>query len=84
MIFYIWIIVSFLLFSVFSYMIGRETSTEEEKTGMFFVSFVASLLWPVLLALAIILGPFYLPYKLGQYHRDREKNQKEMWDTLKK
>lgn len=81
----IWAIVAIIIFSVLCYVIGRTTPpNDNDFGGVVFVSVAVSLFWPILLAIATIFGPFYLPYKLGARHRKKAADQKDMWDTLKK
>ena len=81
---YTWLIIAIILFATLSYMIGRENGSSEDVSGMFFTSFFAALAWPLLLAIALIIGPFYVPYKMGVNHRLKAAEQAKMWNTLKK
>ena len=80
----IWAAITVTIFGCFSYSIGRsEPSHDTDLPGAFFVAAVVAIFWPVVLALIIICGPFYFPYKLGVRARENEKNKAAMWDKLK-
>lgn len=72
--FWLWLIVAIVLFAVATYSIGRFDLDDGDPVGLFWISFFASLFWPIVLIAVIIVGPFYGLYWLGD--RAREKNKK--------
>lgn len=72
--FWLWLIVAILLIAIGSYNLGR-FDFDGDVVGIFWIIFIASLLWPVVLLAAIVVGPFWGLYWLGD--RKREKLEKE-------
>ena len=68
--FWLWLIVAILLIAVGSYALGRN-DFDGDVVGIFWIIFIASLSWPAVLLAAMIVGPFYGFYWLG--NRKREK-----------
>lgn len=85
MLFLIWAAIAVIMFATLSYGIGRaHPKHDTDIPGLFFVAAAVSIFWPVVLALTIICGPFYFPYKLGVRNREKALEKEKMWDTLKK
>ena len=84
--FYIWLVGAILLFALWAYATGRSDppKDEDDAAGSFFAGFFVSLLWPICLALLILIGPFVGLYELGKKHRAVDEDKKKMRDTLKK
>lgn len=81
----IWIIVAIILFGVLTYIIGRTADPKSHDLGaIIFVAGMGSVLWPVVLIAALILGPFIIPYQLGVRNRAKALEKETMWNTLKK
>ena len=81
---YIWAIVAVIILSTLCYTIGAGVDEKDgELPGLFFVAIAGSIFWPVLLAIAIVAGPFFIPYKLGARHRQTKKHKEKMWQNLK-
>mgnify|MGYP002654594101 CR=1 FL=1 len=78
--FWLWLIVAVLLLGFFVYKLGRY-ETNEDKAELFCMVFFTSLLWPIVLAVVIVSGPFAGLYFLGD--RQREKRKKEESTTNK-
>ena len=70
---WLWLIVSVLLFAVGVYVLGTLDWNEDDKIGLMGVVFFGALLWPLILAIVILGGPFGGLYWLGQ----RKRKQKE-------
>jgi chromate transport protein ChrA len=76
--FWLWLIVALLLIAIGSYSIGTLDGDEDQKVGLFWCIALGSLIWPVVLALAIIIGPFAGLFWLGdRKRRKREEAAKE-------
>jgi len=83
--FVLWLVVAIVIFSGLLYLIGRQTHpNEDDRPMIMFTAFVASVIWPLILIVSIIAAPFYVPYKLGVKHREKDMNKKRTWETLKK
>lgn len=72
--FWLWLIVAILLIAVGSYALGRN-DYDVDVVGMFWIIFIASLLWPAVLLAIMVVGPFLGLYWLGD--RKRQKLEKE-------
>jgi chromate transport protein ChrA len=73
--FWLWLIFAILFIAVGSYIIGRLDIDVDEKLGIFWATFIGSLLWPLVLTAVIIVGPFFGLFWLGD--RKRQKLEKE-------
>jgi hypothetical protein len=71
--FWLWLIVALLLIAIGSYVVGALDWDEDQKVGLFWCIALGSLIWPVMLALAIIIGPFAGLFWLG----DRKRRKRE-------
>jgi uncharacterized BrkB/YihY/UPF0761 family membrane protein len=82
----LWPIGTLILFAVFCYVLGRNLDDKDrnDSAGLFFVAFMASLVWPLIIAFLIVFGPFYGLYQYGTHRRKTALEKKKMWDTLKK
>jgi len=74
--FWLWLIVAIVLFAVGSYCIGRFDPSDGDPVGVLWLCFIGSLIWPVLLAAAIIGGPFIGFFWLGDRKREKLKKEK--------
>lgn len=72
--FWLWLIVAILLIAVGSYNLGRN-DYDGDVVGIFWIIFIASLLWPAVLLAVMVVGPFWGLYWLGD--RKRQKLEKE-------
>jgi chromate transport protein ChrA len=79
--FWLWLIVAITIISVGVYVLGMLDWDEDDKLGLFWAIFIGSLLWPLVLTAAVIIGPFAGLFWLG--HRKREKLEKEKSTTNK-
>jgi chromate transport protein ChrA len=70
---WLWLIVAILFIAVGIYVLGTLDWDDGEKLGLFWAIFFGSLLWPFVLALAIVAGPFAGLFWLG----DRKRRKKE-------
>ncbi len=70
---WLWMIISVLLFAAGSYILGTLDVNEDDEIGLMGVVFFGALLWPLILAIVILGGPFAGLYWLGQ----RKRKQKE-------
>lgn len=68
--FAIWIIGVIVIGIIISYLWGREDMDNEFVP----VAFFGTLFWPVLVALALIVAPFAIPFVYG-LHRRKKANQ---------
>ena len=83
--FSIWLVIAIIIFAVSSYAIGRVSETDGDVvSGMFTAAFFGSLLWPLLVTLLIVVGPFYIPYKLGTVHHKKAVERAKAQKTTKK
>lgn len=71
--FTLWLIVAVLFIAVGMYVLGTLDWNEDEKLGLFWAIFFASLLWPLVLCVVIVAGPFAGLFWLG----DRKRRVKE-------
>lgn len=72
--FWLWLIIAIVLIAIGSYALGRN-DFDGDVVGIFWIIFIASLLWPAVLLAAMVVGPFWGLYWLGD--RKREKLEKE-------
>ena len=63
--FWLWLIVALLIIAIGSYRVGMLDWDEDQKLNLFWCIAIGSLVWPVVLALVIIVGPFIGLYCLG-------------------
>jgi hypothetical protein len=63
--FWLWLIVFIVMFAAATYNIGRFDLGDGDPGGLFWSSFLGCLLWPIVLTVVIIVGPFYGLYWLG-------------------
>jgi hypothetical protein len=75
--FWLWLIVAILFIAVGSYVVGTLDTDIDSKFGIFWVTFIGSLTWPVVLAAVIIIGPFFGLFWLGDRKREKLKNQEK-------
>jgi chromate transport protein ChrA len=80
--FTLWLIVAIVLFAISTYCIGRFDLSDGDPVGMLWLSFFGALLWPLVLTAAVIVGPFFGLFWLGD--RKREKANKAKLDDLNK
>ena len=82
--FWLWLIVAILCIAIGSYVLGRLDSDhwdDDEKIGLFWAIFFGSLFWPGVLLFAMIVGPYYGLFWLG--NRRREKKKAAIQDAIK-
>ncbi len=70
--FWLWLIVAILLIAVGSYNLGRN-DYDGDVVGIFWIIFIASLLWPAVLLAVMVVGPFWGLYWLGDRARVKRK-----------
>ncbi len=73
--FWLWLIVAILLIAVGSYALGRN-DYDVDVVGMFWIIFIASLLWPAVLLAIMVVGPFWGLYWLGDHKRQKLEKEK--------
>lgn len=73
---WLWLIIAVIIFAVSMYLIGRYLADENEQGAIVFTAIVGSLLWPLLLAAAIVFGPFFGLYFLGTKRAEKAKKDK--------
>lgn len=71
--FWLYLIITFSLLAFYIYKLGVSTISNDDKFGAFWVILFVSAVWPVVLALAIVAGPFIGLFWLG----DRKRRKKE-------
>ena len=71
--FWLWLIVAILLIAGGMYVLGVLDWDEDEKLGLFWTIFIGSLLWPLVLTAAVIVGPFAGIFWLGDRKRKKAK-----------
>ena len=69
--FWLWLIVAIILFAVSTYSIGRFDLGDGDPVGMFWLGFLGSLLWPLVLLAVSIAGPFFGLFWLGDHKRQK-------------
>ena len=67
--FWLWLIVALLIIAIGSYRVGMLDWDEDQKLNLFWCIAIGSLVWPLVLALAIVIGPFIGLYWLGDRRR---------------
>jgi len=70
---WLWLIIAITIFAVSMYLIGRYLADESEVGGFITAAVIGSLLWPGILAVAIVLGPFIGLYFLGAKRAEKAK-----------
>jgi hypothetical protein len=78
---WLWLIVTIVLFGVSTYCIGRFDLDGGDPVGLLLTSLFCSVCWPAVLAAAVVMGPFFGLFWLGD--RKREKLKKEKSTTNK-
>ncbi len=71
--FWLWLIVAILLIAGGMYVLGVLDWDEDDKLGLFWTIFIGSLLWPLVLIAAVIVGPFAGLFWLGDRKRKKAK-----------
>jgi chromate transport protein ChrA len=74
--FWLWLIFALLFIAIGSYVSGRLDIDVDEKLGIFWMVFIGSLLWPLVLTAVIIIGPFFGLFWLGDRKREKLKKEK--------
>lgn len=62
---WLWLIVAILLIAVGMYVLGTLDWNEDDKIGLFWTIFIGSLLWPLVLCVVVVAGPFAGLFWLG-------------------
>lgn len=78
---WLWLIVAILLFAAGMYVLGTLDWDEDNKLGLFWTIFIGSVLWPLVLGIVVVAGPFAGLFWLG--NRKREKLKKKESTTNK-
>lgn len=68
-----YLIIAFSLLAFGIYKLGVSTIRDDDKIGIFWLILAVSAVWPVVLTLAIVAGPFIGLFWLG----DRKRRKKE-------
>jgi chromate transport protein ChrA len=76
---WLWLIVAILLIAIGMYVLGTLDWDEDQKVGLFWAIFIGSLLWPLVLGIVVVAGPFAGLFWLG----NRKRKQKEKSTTNK-
>ena len=85
MMFFIWFIGAIVIGITLLYIIGRNIDPKDRDLGhMIFMALLVTVAWHLLVSIALVAAPFYLPYYLGKRNRKKALEKSEMWDTLKK
>lgn len=74
--FWLWLIIAILIIALASYVVGVLDWNEDDKLNIFWCIAIGSFVWPLLLALAIIIGPFAGLFWLGDRRRRQLKKEK--------
>ena len=70
---WLWLIIAVVLFAVSTYCIGRFDLDGSDPAGLLWLSFICSLLWPIVLTVVIVGGPFVGLFWLGDRKREKLK-----------
>jgi chromate transport protein ChrA len=73
----LWLIFAILFIAIGSYVIGRLDMDIDDKISLFWAVFIGSLMWPVVLAAVIIIGPFFGLFWIGNRKREQLKKKEE-------
>lgn len=71
--FWLWLIIAIVIFAVATYCIGRFDLDDGDPAGLLWVCFIGSLLWPLVLVVVVIGGPFVGLFWLGDRKRQKLK-----------
>lgn len=72
---WLWLIISIVIFAISMYALGRWDNNHDDKVGFIPAIAALSAVWPFLLAIVIVIGPFLGLFFLGEYVREK-KNEK--------
>ena len=70
---WLWLIIAIIFFAVSMYLIGRFLSDEPDVNSIMWVAGFASILWPLVLTAAIVIGPFFGLFYLGAKRAEKAK-----------
>ena len=70
---WLWLIIAIIIFAVSMYLIGRYLADESEVGGFITAAVIGSLLWPVIVVAAIVLGPFFGLFYVGAKRAEKAK-----------
>ena len=70
---WLWLIIAIIIFAVSMYLIGRYLADESEVGGFITAAVIGSLLWPVIVVAAIVLGPFFGLFYMGAKRAEKAK-----------
>lgn len=73
---WLWLIIAVVLLGVGTYSMGRFDLDNADPTGTFWLIFIGSLVWPLVLTAAVIIGPFFGLFWLGDRKREKLKKEK--------
>ena len=68
---WLYLIVAVILFAVGMFVLGYADMNFDEKVGLFWVGFIAILLWPLVITAVVIFGPFAGLFWLGDRRREK-------------
>jgi ABC-type microcin C transport system permease subunit YejB len=75
----LWFIVAVVFFAIAVYTIGRSNEILDTERGSFLMmGFVGSFLWPIVLTVVIVGGPFFGLFWLGDRKRREQLKKKEV------
>lgn len=70
---WLWLFTAATIFAVCMYLIGRYLSDDYEHTASITASVIVSLVWPLVLAVIVVIGPFAGLYYLGAKRAQKAK-----------
>ena len=70
---WLWLFIAIILFAVSMYLIGRYAADEPDANSLMWVAGFASILWPLVLTVAVIIGPFFGLFYLGAKRAEKAK-----------
>jgi hypothetical protein len=75
--FWLWLIVAILLIAGGMYVLGVLDWDEDNKLGLFWTIFIGSVLWPLVLGIVVVAGPFAGLFWLGDRARKAKQAAKD-------
>ena len=69
----LWLIITIIIFAVSMYLIGRYLADEPDANSFMWVAGFASILWPLVLTAAVIIGPFFGLFYVGAKRAEKAK-----------
>lgn len=74
---WLWLIVAIVLFAISTYCVGRFDLGDSDPSSLLWTCFLGCLFWPAVLAAAVLLGPFFGLFWLGDRRREKAKAAKD-------